>query len=109
MGKLICTKCKATSEASTFEKADEQIDHAIGTLRGKPCNANPLDLLWNGKPVATVVFHYGPGSKDHAAEKGKADVEAEKKAIAAKKKAEQEAKNKDKNSPEDDEDSSTKE
>jgi len=113
MGKLICTKCKATAEASTFEKADELIDHARGVLRGKPCQANPLNLLWNGKPVATIVFHYGPGSKDHkrsqeeSDEKDKADAEAEKKAIAAKKKADKDKSENDQDSPQDPRESSS--
>jgi len=128
MGELVCTKCKAKSTSDTFEEADELIDHAKGVLRGKPCNANPLDLLWNDKPVATVVFHFGPGSKDHEehvkksqeklAEKAKADAEAQKKTDAekaeAKKKADKEAKEKaekekkdQNNSPKDSKETST--
>lgn len=65
MGELICKKCKAKIKAGTFEQADEQIDHSVGVTRGHPCDASDLDLFWNEKPVATVVYHIGPGSKDY--------------------------------------------
>ncbi len=65
MGELICKKCKAKIKADTFEQADEQIDHSVGVKRGHPCDASDLDLFWNEKPVATVVYHIGPGSKDY--------------------------------------------
>ena len=58
MGELICLNCKATIEADTFEQADEGILH-----RGDTCNASPLKMTWDGKPVASVVIHFGPGSE----------------------------------------------
>jgi len=78
MGKITCNKCGATSLAETFEQADDQIDHSVGVSRGKPCDGNPIDITWDKsfeidddgniiasspKPVASVVFHFGPGSK----------------------------------------------
>lgn len=80
MGKITCLKCGAVSYAETFEQADDQIDHSIGDLRGKPCIGSPLDITWDEKfrtdedgniidsdpkPVASIVFHFGPGSKDY--------------------------------------------
>lgn len=53
----------AKSEADTFEQADEAIDHSVGVTRGKPCIGSDLDLLWNEQPVASIVYHFGPGSK----------------------------------------------
>lgn len=57
MEELICSNCKATQEADTFEQADELILHV-----GDSCNASPLNMTWGGKPVASIVIHFGPGS-----------------------------------------------
>lgn len=62
MGELICSNCKATKEAETFEQADEEILH-----KGDSCNGSPLNMTWDGKPVASVVIHFGPGSKGYEA------------------------------------------
>jgi len=80
MGKITCLKCGAVSYAETFEQADDQIDHSVGVTRGKPCIGSPLDITWDEKfesdgdgniihsdpkPVASIVFHFGPGSKGY--------------------------------------------
>lgn len=62
MGELICSNCKATQEADTFEQADEKILH-----KGDTCNASQLNMTWEGKPVASVVIHFGPGSDSYKA------------------------------------------
>lgn len=91
MGKLVCLKCGATSLANTFEQADEQIDHSVGDSRGKPCIGSQLDITWDEsfetdedgniiqsspKPVASIVFHFGPGSKDYAPGARKSEAES---------------------------------
>lgn len=82
MGELICLKCKAKIKADTFEQADEQIDHSVGKSRGHLCDGSDLNLRWNDKPVASIVYHIGPGSKDYVApgaRKSKAENEDSKK------------------------------
>jgi hypothetical protein len=90
MGQIICLKCGAKTIAETFEQADDQIDHSKGILAGKPCNGNPLDITWdasfetdedgnvlksNPLPVASVIFHFGPGSKNYKASEKKSEAE----------------------------------
>lgn len=58
MGKLTCSRCFATAEADSQEKADELIDHARGQIIGRPCSGKQSDLSWDGagsSKRATVI------------------------------------------------------
>ncbi len=48
MGKLSCSRCGASAEADSREKADELIDHARGQMIGRPCSGKQSDLTWTG-------------------------------------------------------------
>jgi hypothetical protein len=53
MGKLTCLRCNATAEGTTFDEADEKIDHSWKSSR--KCAGDPRQLVWSGsKPKAIV-------------------------------------------------------
>jgi len=45
-GLLICEKCGAKVQATSYDEAASKIDHSIGQVISKPCSGNCLDQVW---------------------------------------------------------------
>ena len=50
MGQLICSRCKATTEADSIDEGRSRLDHAIGLYKGKPCEDGKAELFFTGNP-----------------------------------------------------------
>ena len=55
MGTLICTRCKAKTEANSIEEGRSRLDHAIGLYLGKPCYDGLVELSFIGTEKKTVT------------------------------------------------------
>lgn len=46
MGVLVCSRCKARTEADSIEKGRKRLDHGIGLYIGKPCEDGKAELFF---------------------------------------------------------------
>ena len=53
MGKLVCSRCGAKTEANSIEEGRKKLNHAVGLYIGKPCQDGRAELIFtNGKTQA---------------------------------------------------------
>jgi len=48
MGTLVCSRCKATTEANSIEDGRKRLDHGVGIYIGKPCGDGKAELYFTG-------------------------------------------------------------
>ena len=46
MGKLVCLRCGAKTEAKSIEEGRKRLDHGIGLYKGKPCEDGKAELFF---------------------------------------------------------------
>ena len=48
MGTLVCSRCRAKTEASSIEDGRKRLDHGVGLYIGKPCEDGKAELFFTG-------------------------------------------------------------
>ncbi len=48
MGSLVCSRCRAKTEASSIEDGRKRLDHGVGLYIGKPCEDGKAELFFTG-------------------------------------------------------------
>ena len=54
MGTLVCSRCKAKTEADSIEEGRKRLDHGIGLYIGKPCEDGKAELFLTGAKKVTT-------------------------------------------------------
>jgi len=50
LGILVCSRCRAKTEAKSIEEGRKRLDHGVGLYIGKPCQDGRAELFFtNGK------------------------------------------------------------
>jgi len=49
MGILVCSRCKATTQADSIEEGRKRLDHGVGLYLGKPCEDGKAELFFTEK------------------------------------------------------------
>jgi len=55
MGTLVCSRCKAKTEADSIEDGRKKLNHAIGLYIGKPCYDGKAQLFFTGTKKAKTI------------------------------------------------------
>lgn len=53
MGTLVCSRCKAKTEADSIEEGRKRLDHGVGLYIGKPCQDGKAELFFTGGTTET--------------------------------------------------------
>jgi len=53
MGTLVCSRCKAKTEADSIEEGRKRLDHGVGLYIGKPCQDGKAELFFTNGTIET--------------------------------------------------------